>query len=235
MIDDSQNIPYEEKWPSDVIREKIYEAADRFALSMPLLACTRDNVDFAYHQARRVVFEGDESRPYWMEPCWPIDNNILKDYLSNTAGWAENVVEEWVENRTIDLDKYRQNIAITQKMKEFVQEIKANKTGPIHNYMAMKKAVESKKAKTVIMKYKTDDGTADVVRVYASAFLDAGPRGEPQNCWYIDDIPLRYAVVLDRDLSTVVCQLPNSCIYLMPKDRVLAIKYRGKVIWKKES
>lgn len=207
----------------------------------PLPECMDKNN--LYREAVNVVFVG-QKKPATQQYCDfsnYITSDTIIDYLSNTSEWAKNIALAWgsevgcnfSNGPKTKLDLFRDGLSRIEQIYETAQKIQEDPTHKIHRYIAMKNAVRN--AKNVEVYFKTANHNIAAVKVPASAF----------DCVYegtYNQIPL-YAIIPDREGQRVAALLPKQHTVdghefdasTLPKDRIVAIKYRNKIIWQIET
>ena len=239
MLDDGDKLLAEGE--KQKIHDAIYEEVLKLAMLRPLPECMDKNN--LYREAVNVVFVG-QKKPATQQYCDfsnYITSDTIIDYLSNTSEWAKNIALAWgsevgcnfSNGQKTKLDLFRDGLSRIGQIYETAQKIQEDPTHEIHRYIAMKNAVRN--AKNVEVYFKTANHNIAAVKVPASAF----------DCMYegtYNQIPL-YAIIPDREGQRVAALLPKQHTVdghefdasTLPKDRIVAIKYRNKIIWQIET
>lgn len=239
MLDDGDKLLAEGE--KQKIHDAIYEEVLKLAMLCPLPECMDKNN--LYREAVNAVFVG-QKKPATQQYCDfsnYITSDTIIDYLSNTSEWAKNIALAWgsevgcnfSNGPKTKLDLFRDGLSRIEQIYETAQKIQEDPTHKIHRYIAMKNAVRN--AKNVEVYFKTANHNIAAVKVPASAF----------DCMYegtYNQIPL-YAIIPDREGQRVAALLPKQHTVdghefdasTLPKDRIVAIKYRNKIIWQIET
>lgn len=237
MVDDGESVTVEKS--AAVLARAIRDEVNKLASKVSLPACP--NEKFAYQQACEIFFLAEKARPLPMHSdfSYYINDSTIIDYLTDTPGWAEVIAKKWAADfgthreggDLTNLEVFCEDLAHINKVQEFIEAIKADETHKIHRYIAMKKAVEAKDAKTVIVEFKTANGGIGSVKVPAASF-----RKGYQDC--IERIAL-YDITPYHESERVANLLPkvktaDGREYKasnLPKDNIVAIKYGRHTIW----
>lgn len=238
MLDDGDRLPAEAE--KQKVHDSIYEEVLKLAMLQPLPECV-DETNI-YREAVNVVFVGQKKpATQFCDFSNYITSDTIIDYLANTSEWAKNIALAWGDEvgcvfsngQKTKLDLFRDSLSRIEKIYETAQKIQEDPTHNIHRYIAMKNAVRN--AKNVEVYFKTANDDIAAVKVPASAF----------DCIYegtYNQIPL-YAIVPDRESQRVASLLPKQHSVdghefdasTLPKDRIVAIKYRNTIIWQIET
>lgn len=234
MLEDNTGLPVGETSVS-AIQEVLQKEVVGILEKQPLPEYTED-VEW---QARQLLFETGSVEPPELKFNFTdyISDSTVIDYLAETDGWAEKIIDKWRtgfgcvhDGKELDqLEMAQMKMAWWNKVKEVATRIKNDPEDKIHKYIAMKKAVEG--LKTVTVRFKTCMKDVTESKVPASAFRYSHYEAQ-------DKIHL-YVITPNRECARVKSLLPMyktpngnmykaECLY---KDEIVAILYRGKVIW----
>lgn len=234
MLEDNTGLPVGEV-STKVVQAFLQKKVEEILAQQPLPEYPQD----VEQQARQLLFDTGSVEP----PAIRLDfmnyirDDTIIDYLAETDGWAEKIVDKWrtgfgcvYDGKELNqLETARVKMAWWNKVKEVATKINNDPEDKIHKYIAMKKAVEG--LKTVTVRFKTCMKDVTESKVPASAFRYS--HYETQ-----DKIHL-YVITPNREYARVKSLLPMykapngnmykaECLY---KDEIVAILYRGKVIW----
>lgn len=240
MVDATYDITEEKR--SAVVANAIQEEVDKLAFAKPLPVCKKDSA--AYYNACEILFMADKAKPLprHNDFNYYVTDSALIDYLAQRPGWAEEIARKWAADfgghidgaDVTNLDVYRENLAFIEKVKETMENIKADKSNKLHRYIEMKNAVRAKGAKTVTVDFKTADGQIASTKINADAFcrgdytrLSRISLYEISPCHESD----RVASLLPKIKTESGREYPANDL---PKDDIVAIKYGGKAIWSKK-
>lgn len=234
MLEDNTGLPVGEV-STKVVQAFLQKKVEEILVQQPLPEYTQD----VEQQARQLLFDTGSVEP----PAIRLDfmnyirDDTIIDYLAETDGWAEKIVDKWRigfgcvhDGKELDqMEMARMKMAWWNKVKEVATRIKNDPEDKIHKYIAMKKAVEN--AKTVIVRFKTCANETADVKVAASVFRNSYNG--------LMDKILLHEISPYKEYTRVKELLPkrkatNGTMYepdSLYKDEIVAILHRGKVIW----
>lgn len=234
MLEDNTGLPVGET-PVNTVQKVLQKEVVGIMEKQPLPEYTED-VEL---QARQLLFETGSVEPPELKFNFTdyISDATVIDYLAETDGWAEKIVDKWRtgfgcmrDGKELNqLETARVKMAWWNKVKEVATKINNDPEDKIHKYIAMKKAVENTKTVTVLFNTNANK-TADV-KVSAAVF-GYSFNGLMDKILLNDISPYKeFARVMDllpkRKAANGTMYEPDS----LYKDEIVAILYRGKVIW----
>lgn len=229
----AEDIPDTDSDFSEQLSEKITRRAVEFVQNEPLPQLSETVQKNAEKEGARLFFYElpQKSLPEFIE-AKDITEDIVIDALSEEPGWDEKLAREFLKSE----DHYGRNrkesllesLAFREKAREVAAAYEEDKNSMLYQRREMKRAVEDAEVgnvKTVTVDFMSKENTLETTKIEAKAFtyLRNG-QADSISFYYISPKKEQERV------GALACEKYSS---EFPAERIMAIRYGRKTLWKK--
>lgn len=226
----AEDIPDLDSDFSDRLSEKITRRAIEFVQNEPLLQLSEAVQKNAEKEGARLFFYELPQEPF---PEFikrdDITEDIVIDALSEEPGWDEKLAREFLKaeepyGRGNRKEALLKNLAFREKAREVAAAYEEDKNSMLYQRREMKRAIGD--AKTVTVDFVSKENTLETTKIEVKAFtyLNGGQAASIST----------YCISPEKErkrVETLACEKYSS---EFPVERIMAIRYGKKVLWKKE-
>lgn len=226
----AEDIPDTDSDFSEQLSEKITRRAVEFVQNEPLPQLSETVQKNAEKEGARLFFYElpQKSLPEFIE-AKDITEDIVIDALSEEPGWDEKLAREFLKaeepyGRGNRKEALLENLAFREKAREVAAAYEEDKNSMLYQRREMKRAIGD--AKTVTVDFVSKENTLETTKIEVKAFtyLNGGQAASIST----------YCISPEKErkrVETLACEKYSS---EFPVERIMAIRYGKKVLWKKE-
>lgn len=226
----AEDIPDLDSDFSDRLSEKITRRAVEFVQNESLPQLSEMDQKNAEKEGCRLFFY---ELPQELFPKFISSNDITEDIvidaLSEEPGWDEKLAREFLKaeepyGRGNRKEALLKNLAFREKAREVAAAYEEDKNSMLYQRREMKRAIGD--AKTVTVDFVSKENTLETTKIAVNAFtyLNGGQAASIST----------YCISPEKErkrVETLACEKYSS---EFPVERIMAIRYGKKVLWKKE-